>query len=146
MRFEYATGSSPAGWDRHLRHAGGPVSAAGDRLQDTARRAALALPDVSHGYPFTAGLDVYKVAGKVFLIVTDDPDEQIITVKCDPEHARERERQYPSITPGRYLDKRHWISLGPGPGITERLITDAVEDSYDLVAERLPRRARPSAR
>ncbi|MGC0335243.1 MmcQ/YjbR family DNA-binding protein [Streptomyces sp. SLBN-8D4] len=64
------------------------MSAAGDRLQDTARQAALALPDVSHGYPFAPGLDVYKVAGKVFLIVTDDPDEQIITVKCEPEHAR----------------------------------------------------------
>jgi predicted DNA-binding protein (MmcQ/YjbR family) len=110
------------------------VNAAGDRLQDTARQAALALPDVSHGYPFTPGLDVYKVAGKVFLIVTDDPAEQIITVKCEPEHARAQERGYASITPGRYLDKRHWISLGPGPGITVRLITDAVEDSYDLEA------------
>ncbi|WP_329296858.1 hypothetical protein [Streptomyces pseudovenezuelae] len=47
---------------------------------------------------------------------------------------------------GRCLDKRHWISLGPGPGTTGRLITEAVEDSYDLVAERLPRRDRPSAR
>jgi predicted DNA-binding protein (MmcQ/YjbR family) len=106
----------------------------------------LALPDVSHGYPFTPGLDVYKVAGKVFLIVTDDPDDQIITVKCEPDHARAQERDYASITPGRYLDKRHWISLGPGPGITERLITDAVEDSYDLVVEQLPRRDRPGAR
>ncbi|MER6160509.1 MmcQ/YjbR family DNA-binding protein [Streptomyces sp. NPDC001868] len=126
------------------------MSAAGDRLQDTARQAALALPDVSHGYPFTPGLDVYKVAGKVFLIVTDivtdDPDDQIITVKCEPEHARAQVRGYASITPGRYLDKRHWISLGPGPGITERLVTDAVEDSYDLVAERLPRSDRPGAR
>jgi predicted DNA-binding protein (MmcQ/YjbR family) len=64
------------------------VSAAGDRLQDTARKAALALPDVSHGRPFTPRLEVYKVADKVFLIVTDDPEEQIITVKCEPEHAR----------------------------------------------------------
>lgn len=119
------------------------MSAAGDRLQDTARQAALALPDVSHGYPFTSGLDVYKVAGKVFLIVTDDPDDQIITVKCEPEHARARERGHSSITPGRYLDKRHWISVGPGPGITERLITDAVEDSYDLVVDRLPHDKRP---
>ncbi|MET9454402.1 MmcQ/YjbR family DNA-binding protein [Streptomyces canus] len=122
------------------------MSAAGDRLQDAARQAALALPDVSHGYPFTPGLDVYKVAGKVFLIVTDDPDEQIITVKCEPEHARAHVRRYASITPGRYLDKRHWISLGPGPGMTERLVTGAVEDSYDLVAGRLPRRGRPGAR
>jgi predicted DNA-binding protein (MmcQ/YjbR family) len=122
------------------------VNAAGDRLQDTARATALALPDVSHGRPFTPELDVYKVAGKVFLIVTDDPDEQIITVKCEPEYARAQERGYASITPGRYLDKRHWISLGPGPGITKRLVTDAVENSYDLVVERLPRRDRPSAR
>ena len=122
------------------------MSAAGDRLQDAARRAALALPDVSHGYPFTAGLDVYQVAGKVFLIVTDDPDEQIITVKCEPGYARALERDHASITPGRYLDKRHWMSLGPGPGITKRLITDAVEDSYDLVVERLPRRDRPGTR
>ncbi|MFJ8001911.1 MmcQ/YjbR family DNA-binding protein [Streptomyces sp. NPDC096310] len=122
------------------------MSAAGDRLQDTARQAALAHPDVSQGRPFTPGLDVYKVAGKVFLIVTDDPDEQIITVKCEPEHARAHIRRYASITPGRYLDKRHWISLGPGPGITGRLVTEAVEDSYDLVAGRLPRRDRPGAR
>ena len=122
------------------------MSAAGDRLHDTARRAALALPDVSHGYPFTPGLDVYKVAGKVFLIVTDDPDEQIITVKCEPEHAGAQVRAYATIAPGHYLDKRHWISLGPGPGITKRLVTGAVEDSYDLVVERLPRRDRPGAR
>lgn len=76
------------------------MSAAGDHLQDTARRAALALPDVSHGYFFTPGLDVYKVAGKVFLIVTDDPDEQIITVKREPEHARAQVRGYASISPG----------------------------------------------
>jgi predicted DNA-binding protein (MmcQ/YjbR family) len=121
------------------------VSAAGDRLQDVARATALALPGTDHGYPFTEHLDVYKVAGKVFLIVTDDPDDQIITVKCEPEHARAQERGYASITPGRYLDKRHWISLGPGPGITKPLVTAAVENSYDLVVERLPRRDRPGA-
>ncbi|MFZ3572764.1 MmcQ/YjbR family DNA-binding protein [Streptomyces sp. BH097] len=77
------------------------MSAAGDRLQDAARQAALALPGVSHGYPFTPALDVYKVADKVFLIVTDDPDEQIITVKCDPELARARMHAHTSITPGR---------------------------------------------
>ncbi|WP_406224026.1 MmcQ/YjbR family DNA-binding protein [Streptomyces canus] len=119
------------------------MSAAGDRLQDTARKAALALPGVSHGRPFTPGLDVYKAADKVFLIVTDDPDEQIITVKCEPEHARALERGYASITPGRYLDKRHWISLGPGRGITKQLTDDVVEHSYDLVVDTLPKSERP---
>ncbi|WP_425276472.1 hypothetical protein [Streptomyces swartbergensis] len=48
---------------------------------------------------------MYKVAGKVLLIVTDDSDEQIITVKCEPEHAPAPVRGYASITPGRYLDQ-----------------------------------------
>ncbi|WP_033825845.1 MmcQ/YjbR family DNA-binding protein [Kitasatospora sp. MBT63] len=122
------------------------MSTAGDRLQDTARQTALALPGTDHGYPFTEHLDVYKVAGKIFLIVTDDPNEQIITVKCEPEHAHAQTRHHATITPGRYLDKRHWISLAPGPGITRRLVTDAVEHSYDLVVEQLPRHERPGAR
>ncbi|MFE9454415.1 MmcQ/YjbR family DNA-binding protein [Streptomyces sp. NPDC006739] len=121
------------------------MSRAGDRLQDIARQSALALPDVSHGRPFAPGPDVHKIAGKVFLIVTDDPDDQIITVKCEREHARAQERGYATITPGRHLDKRHWISLGPGPGITKRLVTDAVEHSDDLVVASLPQRDRPGA-
>ncbi len=76
------------------------MSAVGDRLHGAARQAALPLPDVSHGYPFTPGLDVYRVAGKVFLIVTDDPDEQIVTVKCEPEHARAQERGYATRSRG----------------------------------------------
>src|SRR5262249_45094556 len=44
-------------------------------------------------------LDVYKVAGKVFLIVTDDPDERIVTLKAEPEYGRLL-HEHPSITPG----------------------------------------------
>jgi hypothetical protein len=40
--------------------------------------------------------------------------------------------EHDSITSGRYLDKQHWISVSPGPGVTKRLIEDLVHDSYDL--------------
>ncbi|MGW1619139.1 hypothetical protein [Streptomyces sp. NPDC002172] len=56
---------------------------------------------------------MYNVADKVIRVVTDDLDEQIITVKCEPKHARALERGCASITTGRYLDKRHWIKLSP---------------------------------
>ncbi|MFF1821020.1 MmcQ/YjbR family DNA-binding protein [Kribbella sp. NPDC058245] len=106
---------------------------AGERLQRAARDAAGALPGVSEGRPFVDSLDVYKVSNKVFLIVTDDPGNPIITVKCEPEYGAVLQRGYASITPGRYLDKRHWISVGPGEGVTERMVADAVQHSYDLV-------------
>ncbi|WP_198961540.1 MmcQ/YjbR family DNA-binding protein [Pseudonocardia sp. MH-G8] len=105
----------------------------GERLQSIARETARSLPGVSHGRPFVEKLDVYKVGAKVFLIVTDDPDEQIITVKADPGRGHLLRDQYASVTAGRYLDKRHWVSVGAGEGVTEELVTELVRDSFDLV-------------
>lgn len=72
-----------------------PIS--GEKLQDRARDTALALPGVSHGRSCTEQLDAYKVAGKVFLIVTDDPDERIVTLKTEPEYGRLLQHEHPSI-------------------------------------------------
>lgn len=112
------------------------MTLSGEQLQQTARETAAALAHVSHGHPFTPHLDVWKVGEKVFLIVTDDdPDLQIITVKADPAHGDALRRDHDSITPGHYLDKRHWISVGAGRGVTKRLVEDLVHDSYDLAAD-----------
>ena len=109
------------------------MTLSGERVQQIARELAASLADVSHGHPFTPHLDVWKVGEKVFLIVTeDDPDLQIITVKVDQHHGDALRRDYESITVGHYLDKRHWISIGPGAGITAELIENLVHTSYDL--------------
>jgi predicted DNA-binding protein (MmcQ/YjbR family) len=118
------------------------MTLSGNTLQQTARDAAVALEDVSNGRPFTPHLDVWKVHGKVFLIITeDDPDQQIITVKADPHHGDALRRDHDSITPGYYLNKQHWISVGPGPGVTKQLIENLVQDSYDLASGQ-PRKRR----
>lgn len=113
------------------------MTLSGGRLQQIARETAAALPHVEHGRPFTPHLDVWKVHDKVFLIVTDDdPDLRIITLKVDPHHGDALCRDHDSVTPGHYLDKRHWISIGAGPGVTKRLVEALVHASYDLVTPR----------
>jgi predicted DNA-binding protein (MmcQ/YjbR family) len=119
------------------------VTLTGPHLQQTAREAAEKLSGTTSGRPFVEKLDVYKVAGKVFLIVTDDPDEPIMTVKADPDRGDALRREHPTITPGRYLDKRHWISVGPGPQITAELVRELVTLSYDDVLDNVPRDQRP---
>ena len=118
------------------------MSVSGADLQDVARRTARVLDAVSDGYPFTDTLLVYKVCGRVFLVVTEDPRDPLITVKIDPAFAGDLVRRDESISPGRYFDKRHWVSVGPGPGVTEDLVESLVQDSYDIVVDSLPRRDR----
>lgn len=116
------------------------MTLSGEQLQQQARDTAVSLEYVTNGRPFTAHLDVWKVHDKVFLIVTDDdPDLQIITVKVDPHHGDALRRDFDTITRGRYFNKQHWISIGPGSGLTTELIGDLVLDSYDLADDRGPR-------
>lgn len=119
------------------------MTLSGEQLQQIARRTADALPGVSNGRPFTETLDVYKVADKVFLLVTDDPDKLMMTVKAEPGRGSALRREHPTITRGRYLDKDHWVSVGADDGITEDLIEDLVDASHQLVRDSLPRKDRP---
>lgn len=112
------------------------MTISGEQLQKLARVTASSLQDVSSGRPFTPHLGVWKVRAKVFMIVTEnDPELQIITVKVDPHRGDALRRDVETITPGRYFNKRHWISIAPGTEITKQLIADLVHDSYDLANE-----------
>jgi predicted DNA-binding protein (MmcQ/YjbR family) len=109
------------------------VILSGAQIHQSARDAAGTLGGVTTGRPFTPHLEVWKVRDKVFMIVTeDDPNLEIITVKADPHHADALRRDHESISAGHYLDKQHWISVGPGKGVTRQLIEDLVHGSYDL--------------
>ncbi|MFJ4131456.1 MmcQ/YjbR family DNA-binding protein [Pseudomonas cyclaminis] len=121
----------------------GEKKLSGRQFQPLARKVALSLPDVSHGRPFVEKLDVYKVGDKVFMIVTDDPNEQIITLKADAQQSQSLRERFDTVTAGRYLDKDHWISVGAGRGITRQLVTELVWASYRSVVETMSARHRP---
>ena len=122
------------------------MSLDGAGLEDAANRAARALDGVTEGYPFTDSLLVHKVCGRVFLVVNENPDDPLVTVKVDPEDADALVREHESVGRARYFDKRHWVSVAPGPGVTASFVTELVHDSYDTVVARLPRRDRDGLR
>ena len=65
-----------------------------------------------------------------------------VSVKCEPELAHQLRRSYDAIVPGYHLNKRHWNTITLDGSLPDQLVLDMVEDSYDLVVEGLPRRAR----
>lgn len=101
------------------------------------------LPGAELSWPFGEGWDVYKVRGRVFLLVTEVRGEAMVIAKAAPADARMLRESNPAITPGYHMNKKHWISLTPGLTLDRQLVEDLVTESYLLVVEKLPRRDRP---
>jgi predicted DNA-binding protein (MmcQ/YjbR family) len=93
-------------------------------------------------FPFSPGMSVFKVGGKVFAISALEHEPLEVSVKCEPELASELRHTYPAIRPGYHLNKRHWNTITLDDSLPDQLVRDLVEDSYDLVVSALPKRVR----
>ncbi len=87
-------------------------------------------------YPFGPQAAVYKVAGKVFAIVGVEGSPLQLTLKCDPGHGDALRAEHAAITPGYHMNKRHWITIALDGSVPRTLLTELIEDSFDLVAPR----------
>lgn len=113
------------------------------QLHELARSVADQLPFSQWSQPFGPESEVYKVKRKVFIILTEIATGPIVVVKAEPEDAAALRLQYPEITPGYHMNKRHWISLATGTSNHPGLIQELITDSYRLVVAGLPRALRP---
>lgn len=93
-------------------------------------------PHVEEGYPFGPEILVYKVNKKVFLLTNLDKIPLQFNLKCDPERAIVLREQYSGITAGYHMNKKHWNTIVPGPGISNQLIKELIAHSYDLVIKK----------
>jgi len=100
------------------------------------------LPGADRENPFGPEWDVYKVRGRVFLLVPLDGTGRI-TLKSHPDDAVALRETFADIVPGYHMNKKHWITLMPGPSLEEDLVTELVTESYRLVVEKLPKAQRP---
>ncbi len=93
-------------------------------------------------FPFGPETSVFKVAGKMFALSALGRAPLEVSVKCEPELAIALRNSYPAIRPGYHLNKRHWNTITLDGSLSDRLVRDLVEDSYDLVVSALPKRVR----
>lgn len=115
----------------------------GAELQDLAIRRARALPGAELTHPFGFGWEVFKVRGKVFMLLTSVAGEPIVILKSAPADGLALREEHDDIRPGYHMNKQHWITLAPGGTIERSLVDDLVVESFLLVVEKLPRNRRP---
>ncbi|MFF3027506.1 MmcQ/YjbR family DNA-binding protein [Microbacterium sp. NPDC057944] len=100
------------------------------------------LPGSERENPFGPEWDVFKVRGRVFLLTPLDGTGRV-TLKSHPDDAVALRETFADIVPGYHMNKKHWITLLPGPSLEADLIPELVTESYLLVVEKLPRSQRP---
>ena len=122
----------------------------GSKLQDAAREAADELPGSMMSHPFGPEYEVFKVRGKVFMLLTDVPGKPVVVLKTDPEESQALRQLHRDITPGYHMNKKHWITLEPveaqdgdGETLDKDMVRELVMESYRLVVAGLPRAERP---
>lgn len=74
--------------------------------------------------------------GKIFAL-TGIEDFASINLKVDPEKGVELRERYTAVQPGYHMNKKHWITVIIDGSISDRLLCQWIDDSYDLVASGL---------
>lgn len=98
----------------------------------------LSLPDVTESFPFGEHTLVFKIKGKMFLLLALDDTPGRFNVKCDPDKAIELREEYPeTILPGYHMNKQHWNTVVLDGKLTLVQIKKLIEDSYQLVSKSL---------
>lgn len=96
--------------------------------------------------PFGPDVDVLKVGGKIFAILSPLSSPEAISLKCDPELAIQLRQKYAAVVPGYHLNKRHWNTVTLDGTIADEEILGMVTHSYDLVVATLPATVREALR
>ena len=96
-------------------------------------------PGVTEGFPFNDTALVFKVAGKMFALLDLSEESRGISLKCDPELAIEQREQYTEVTPAYHFNKQHWNGVDLKGSISNNLLKEWIDHSYDIVIKSLPK-------
>lgn len=89
--------------------------------------------DAGESLPFGPDTVVFKVNGKIFLLLPLDTEQVQFNVKCDPERAEELRIQYSCVLPGYHMNKKHWNTVIVDGSVPGTLLRDWIDHSYELV-------------
>jgi len=98
------------------------------------RELCLSLPETEEGFPFGEETLVFKVRGKIFLLMSLDTAPLQFNVKCEPQLALDYRERNPDIQPGYHMNKTHWNTVIVNGSIGKSLLVEMINHSYCLVS------------
>ena len=104
---------------------------------ETFRDYCLAKKGVEETFPFDEVTLVFKVMTKMFALTSLNKETFEVNLKCDPERAMELREEYSEIRAGFHMNKKHWNTVEFEGSLSDALLCELVDHSYDLVVQKL---------
>lgn len=96
---------------------------------------------VTECFPFDEYNLVFKVVDRMFALINlESPDR--IFLKCEPEYAIELRDRYNGIEGAFHFNKRHWNQVYLGSDVSDSLIKELIDHSYNEVIKKFTRKQR----
>ncbi|HOZ84067.1 MAG TPA: MmcQ/YjbR family DNA-binding protein [Niabella sp.] len=99
------------------------------------RNYCLSKPFAEEDLPFGPDTLVFKVHGKIFLLMGLEKSPVSFNVKCHPDLALELRESYSCVAPGYHMNKKHWNTITIDHSVSPKLLFEWIDHSYDLVAK-----------
>ncbi len=96
---------------------------------------------VTESIPFPKLQDVlvFKVMGKMFTATNIDTFDSF-SIKCFPETIEALRFQYPALQEPSYFSKKHWSRVVMDGSISDSLLFEWIDISYNLVVSKLTKK------
>ena len=95
---------------------------------------------VTESFPFDEQTLVFKVANKMFALSGLEHQPSTVNLKCNPERAIELRDEFSDIIPGFHMSKKHWNTITIEGDISNILILELIDHSYELVVKGLTKK------
>ena len=94
---------------------------------------------VSECFPFDEETLVFKVGGKMFLLIPLEKQPVQFSAKADPNYSLEIREQFFQIQGAYHMNKTHWNSV-VCDGLKKDFVFKLIDDSYELVFNSLTKK------
>ena len=94
----------------------------------------------SESLPFDDTTLVFKVCNKMFAVLPLERADCIV-LKCDPEYAQKLREHYEGVNEAYHFEKLHWNAVYVERDVSDELILQLIDLSYELVLHKLTKKA-----
>ena len=104
------------------------------------RELCLSLPGTTESFPFDETNLVFKVEGKMYLLLPLDADEPHVSLKCHTDHVEDLRARYAAVEGAYHFNKKYWNSIFLERDMPRGEIGRWIQHSYCEVLAKLPKK------